>query len=286
MPWAARETWIETNGVRLHVLEDGPPGGPLVILLHGFPEFSYAWRHQGPALAAAGFHVVAPDQRGYAQSDKPAGVRAYALDVLAADIIGLADAYGATTFRLVGHDWGAAVAWWVAIHHGERLDRLAILNAPHPVAFQRLIRRSPRQLARSWYMFVFQVPALPEWSLRRNGMRAATDSLVASSRPGTFSGEDLARYCDAWSQPGAWTSMINWYRAAGRRYSTVHASPRVRVPVLILWGDRDRFIESRAAGDSLALCEQGRLVRFPEATHWIHLEEPGRVSEELTRFLA
>jgi epoxide hydrolase 4 len=277
--------WIDTNGIRLHALEAGSPGAPLVILLHGFPEFSYAWRHQIGPLAAAGLHVLAPDQRGYALSDKPRGVASYSLDLLASDIVGLADRLGAPTFSVVGHDWGAAVAWWLAMHYRDRVAKLCVLNGTHPVVLERMLRSNLGQLARSWYMFLFQVPWLPEGVLAARSARFAARALRRTSRAGTFSDKDLGRYREAWSQPGAWTAMLNWYRAAGRRYSRVHAPVRVTMPSLILWGDQDHFLDASGAELSLALCENGRLVRFPDATHWLHLEEPARVTDALTGFL-
>jgi epoxide hydrolase 4 len=278
--------WFDTNGLRLHALEAGAPGGPLVILLHGFPEFSYAWRHQIAPLAAAGFHVVAPDQRGYARSDKPPGVASYALDLLVGDILGIADAVGAARFSVAGHDWGAAVAWWLAMHHRDRIGRLCVLNGTHPLVLERLMRSHPRQLARSWYMFMFQLPWLPERLLSARGAALAARTLRRTSRPGTFDEADLARYREAWAQPGAWTAMLNWYRAAGRRYARVRAPVRVAMPTTILWGAQDHFLEPAGAEGSLALCEQGRLVRFPNATHWLHLEEPGAVTDQLLQWLA
>jgi pimeloyl-ACP methyl ester carboxylesterase len=284
--WQPRHVWIEHGGVRLHALEDGPPGGPLVLLLHGFPEFSGAWRHQAPALARAGFHVVALDQRGYALSDKPSNASAYSIDTLAADVLAAADAYGAARCHVAGHDWGGAVAWWLAIQTPERIARAAILNAPHPAAFARLIRRSPRQVLRSAYMLVFQVPWLPEWLASRNGMQAAVDALRGSSRPGTFDDAAIEAYRDAWRQPGAWTGMINWYRAAFRRPPLVRGSTRTGVPVLLLWGDQDRFLDSRLASESVAYCADGRLVRLPRATHWLQHEAPDIVNRELLTFFS
>jgi len=279
-----RSRSFELPGIRLHALEDGRADSRLLILLHGFPEFSGAWRRLIPPLVRAGLHVVAPDQRGYAQSDKPQALDAYAIDVLGADVLRLADACGAARFCLAGHDWGGVVAWWVALHHPERLDRLAILNAPHPAAFERVVRRDPRQLARSWYVAAFQLPRLPEWLMSRRGMAAAVRALVDSSRPGTFSVEDLARYRQAWSYPGAWTGMINWYRAGVRRPSSVRVPPRVVVPTLILWGDRDRALLPRLAEESLRFCDHGHLVRFPDATHWLHHEEAAGVADALVGF--
>src|SRR5437879_4698652 len=158
---------IATNGIRLNVAQAGPPDGPLVILLHGFPEFWYGWRKQIPALAAAGYRVWAPDQRGYNFSDKPPDVRDYTLDKLAADVAGLIEAAGRQRAIIVGHDWGGAVAWWLAANNPERVERLVIINVPHPLVMRRLILRDPRQTLRSWYMFMFLLPRLPEWFARR-----------------------------------------------------------------------------------------------------------------------
>jgi epoxide hydrolase 4 len=279
------ERWFDTNGVRLHALEAGTPGDPLVFLLHGFPEFSYGWRHQLGPIAAAGFHVVAPDQRGYASSDKPGTVAAYALDELAADIVGVADQLGAPRFAVAGHDWGAAVAWWLAMHYQDRVSKLCVLNGTHPVVLQRLMGKNRRQLARSWYIFMFQLPWLPERLLSARGGALVARALRRTSRPGTFSEKDLARYREAWSRPGAWTAMLNWYRAAGRRHARRRAPARVTMPTVILWGDQDRFLEAAGAEGSLALCENGRLIRFPEATHWLHLEEPAAVTGAILEWL-
>ena len=149
---------IKTNGVKLHVVQSGPVDGPLVILLHGFPEFWYGWRKQIPALANAGFRVWAPDQRGYNTSEKPPNVRDYRLDKLADDVAGLIGISGRRRVTVVGHDWGGAVAWWLAANYPELVERLVILNVPHPLVMQRLIYTDPRQTLRSWYMFFFSDP--------------------------------------------------------------------------------------------------------------------------------
>jgi pimeloyl-ACP methyl ester carboxylesterase len=277
---------VTTNGIGLHVVQSGPEDGPLVVLLHGFPEPWSCWRHQIGPLAEAGCRVVAPDQRGYNTSDKPAGIAAYALDALAADVIGLIDAAGCgrTRATLVGHDWGGIVAWWVAIRHPDRVARLAILNAPHPVAFRRYLLRHPGQLLRSWYAFFFQIPGLPEANFRRANWKALVRGLCSTSRPGTFSGDDLDRYRRAWSEPGAITAMIHWYRAAFRHPPPTPADPRVHVPTLVIWGARDAFIQRGAAEASVALCDDARLEWFEEATHWVHHEEPERVNRLLRDF--
>jgi epoxide hydrolase 4 len=277
---------IATNGVRLNVARAGPEAGRLVILLHGFPEFWYGWRHQIGPLAEAGHRVLAPDQRGYNLSDKPGGIASYAIDVLARDVVGLIDAAGRDRATLVGHDWGGGVAWWTAIAHRDRVDRLAILNAPHPVAFQRLLTSSASQLIKSWYMFAFQVPRLPEAALRRKNWRGLARGLSATSRPGMFSEEDLDRYREAWSRPGAITAMIHWYRAALRARPPLPNDTRVEAPTLLIWGARDRFIRREAAELSLSRCDRGRLEMIDEATHWVQHEEPGRVNRLLLDFLA
>jgi len=256
----------------------GPQTGKIVFLLHGFPEFWYSWRKQIPALAAAGFRVVAPDQRGYNQSSKPPLVSDYHIDKLAADVLAIADQLGAARICLAGHDWGAAVAWNVAIRHPDRVERLAILNVPHPSAMLKYLRTQPRQMLRSWYMLSFQIPALPERLFAANNFQAATRALLGSSQPGTFSPADLDLYRQAWAQPGAMTAMINWYRAIFRARPVFG---RVSAPTRILWGMQDRFLLPGLAAESLQHCDRAELLPFPNATHWVHHEEPDRVNQLL-----
>ncbi len=270
------------NGVKLHVVEAGPADGPLVILLHGFPDFWWGWRHQIEFLAAQGFHVIAPDGRGYNLSDKPSGVRTYRLDTLAADVVALADFYTTGTFRLVGHDWGGVVAWHVGALYPHRIERLAILNAPHPDAFMRFVRRHLKQLLKSYYAMFFQLPLLPEIVLRAWDFAWMRRALTGSSRPGTFSAEDLKRYVEAWSQPGALTAMLGYYRALGRRRWGPLA--RVRPPTLVLWGVRDAFLEPGAAKASLKLCDAAQSHFFENAGHWVQLEESEAVNAALLAF--
>ena len=280
---SASERRIHVEDVDLHVVEAGPEDGALVLLLHGFPEFWWGWRRQIPALAASGFRVVAVDQRGYNTSDKPAGLRAYHLDRLAADVVGLVRAYGRRRAHVLGHDWGGLVAWWTASRHPESVDRLAILNAPHPAVVEPYLRSHLSQIVKSHYIAFFQIPRLPETLLARHDFAALRRALVGSSRPGTFSGADLDRYATAWREPGALTAMVNWYRAL--RFRPTLPDPRVVAPTLVIWGVRDRFVDFELAERSLALCGSGRLVPFEDATHWVHLEEAERVAGELVGFL-
>jgi epoxide hydrolase 4 len=278
------EEFILRNGpVELHAAAAGPADGPVVLLLHGFPEFWHGWRKQIEPLAAAGFRVIVPDQRGYNKSSKPRGVAAYALPELVSDVIAIADQLGQQRIFLAGHDWGAAVAWGVALLHPERIAKLAILNVPHPSVMRRYLMKNRSQRRKSWYIFFFQLPYLPEIFLSASNFRKGIASLASSSRPGTFSPEDFAEYRAAWSQPGALTAMINWYRAA-LRHRPSFPDRTVCVPTRILWGQRDAFLMFEMAQDSLRYCSKAELIPFPDATHWLQHEEPDCVSELLIDF--
>jgi epoxide hydrolase 4 len=276
---------LPTNGVELHAVAAGPPDGPLVVLLHGFPEFWWGWRRQIGPLAAAGLRVVAPDQRGYNLSDKPPGVRAYDLDALADDVLGLADALGRQRFAVVGHDWGAVLAWHLAGRNPGRVERAAVLNGPHLATARSFARAHPTQALRSWYVGFFQAPLLPEWMLGAADFAALRGAMAATARPGTFSAGDFARYRAAWARPGALTAMLNWYRALPG-----HAGPprpgRIGVPVRVVWGDRDAALDKGLAEAGLALCDRGEAFHLAGATHWVQHEEPERVNRLLVEFLA
>jgi len=272
------------NGdVGLHAVAAGPEDGRVVILLHGFPEFWYSWHKQIEPLAAAGFRVIVPDQRGYNLSSKPAGVASYAFSELVSDVIAIADQLGQKTIFLAGHDWGAAVAWSTALLHPQRIAKLAVLNVPHPSVMRKFLSTRPRQFLRSWYMFFFQLPWLPEALFSAFNFRVGARSLLRSSRPGTFSAEDLAQYRAAWSQPGSLTAMINWYRALFRTRIKFQ-NKIVRVPTRILWGERDDFLLTEMAHESLRYCTNAELFTFANATHWLQHEEPARVSDLLIDF--
>jgi len=277
--------FFQNGNVKLHAVAAGPKDGPLVLLLHGFPEFWYGWRRQIEPLAAAGFRVLVPDQRGYNLSGKPPGVKSYALSELTSDVMAIADQLGQPRIFLAGHDWGAAVAWSAALLHPERIAKLAILNVPHPSVMRRYLQSNRRQMRRSWYIYFFQIPFLPEMLFRAGSFRLGVSSLTRSSRPGTFSADDLARYRVAWSQPGTLTAMINWYRA-GLRVRSRFADRTVRVPTRILWGQRDSFLLPEMAQESLRYCTNAELISFPDASHWLQHEEPDRVSHFLIEFFS
>ena len=268
-------------GVRLHVMEAGKDGGASVVLLHGFPEFWYSWRHQLTALASAGFHAMAPDLRGYNVSDKPRGVDAYRLDVLARDVARLLDGYGLERASVVGHDWGAIVAWAFAMAYPDRLDRLCILNVPHPLVSVRALR-SWQQIRRSWYVLFFQVPWLPEALAR-----STSYAFVRAAMRQSFSVEDVDRYVEAIARPGALAAGVNYYRALVRHArANLRSVRRIDAPVLVIWGERDRYLGRELADPPRAWVPNVRIERLPNASHWVQQDEPARVNELLIEFLA
>ncbi len=275
---------IVAGGLTFSALALGPIDGPLLLLLHGFPECADGWREAMAPLAARGHRVVAPDQRGYGATDKPRGAAAYRIDRLAADVVAIADALGHRRFALVGHDWGGIVAWRVASDFADRVERLVILNAPNlDIALDHVLRH-PSQMLKSSYVAFFQLPWVPELALSAMNYGLLVESLRRSSRPGTFEDADIARYRQAWSVPGALTAMLEWYRALT---TMPRRTPRrITVPTLILWGDRDSALDTSLAEESLALCDAGRVRHFPQATHWVHHEEATEVHASIAGFLA
>jgi epoxide hydrolase 4 len=279
--YAFEHHYVTTNGVTLHVVQDGPADGPPLILLHGFPEYWLCWRHQIPFFAQAGYRVYAPDQRGYNLSDKPPRIEDYSLDLLAADIAGLIRQTNSDKVYLAGHDWGAAVAWWIALLYPELLHKVAILNVPHPIVMRRQIRRSWEQRLRSWYIAFFQLPWLPEYILTTDTAKVVAELLKGTSRDGSFSQAELEQYQRAACRPRAMTSMLNWYRAMARTQTKRLESLRVTVPTLILWGVHDVALSREMASRSLDMCDDGELTFFEDATHWVQHDEPHRVNELL-----
>lgn len=276
---------LEIRGLRFHVTFAGPKDGAPLLLLHGFPEFWYGWRHQIPALAEAGYRVIVPDQRGYNLSDKPRRIAEYRAEVLTEDILGIIDALECDRVSLVGHDWGGAVAWGVASRFTERIDRLTVLNCPHPAVMHRHLLRNPRQMLRSWYILYFQLPWLPEFGMRARSWLSLSRTLQKMSQGGSFTDDDLAHYRMAWSQPGAMTAMINWYRALGRSFCDLQVPGRIEVPTLLIWGEKDTALGPELAPDSVALCDAGRLELLPDAGHFVQHDAPNVVNKLLLEFL-
>lgn len=275
--------FFDLPGVRLHAAAAGPATGPLVLLLHGFPEAWLTFRRQIEPLASAGYRVVAPDQRGYHLSGKRGP---FDLETTTADALRLVEACGAARAHVAGHDWGAAVAWNLASRYPDTLLSLAILNVPHPaVAARAIARGNVRQMARSSYIGFFQLPWLPEWLLSRGRFALLRRALQASANPGSFTGADLEAYVQAWAQPGALSAMLGWYRAILRRGPAQRRVwteiPKIEVPTLMLWGERDQALGVELAEASARLLARGRLIRYPHATHWITHDLADEVTAQL-----
>ena len=274
---------VNCGEVTLHVAEAGSRSGPPVILLHGFPEFWFGWRHQIHALADAGHYVIAPDQRGYNLSGKPQRINQYDLNRLSSDIVGLADALGLSQFSVVGHDWGAGVAWWLAERHSDRLKRLAVMNAPHPAIWRIAMDEDREQRKLSRYVKLLGIARLPEILIRAGGYRALEAALKDASKPP--SDDEIRQYHAAWRQPGALTGMINWYRAILKRKFSAPDPASIATPTQIIWGGKDKFALPRLAEASRDLCRRGNLTFFPNATHWVQHDESERVNTILLEFL-
>jgi pimeloyl-ACP methyl ester carboxylesterase len=277
--------YAAVNGVQLHYREAGR--GPLVILLHGFPEFWYAWRHLIPSLADAGYHAVAPDLRGYNLSGKPPGLAAYALHTLADDIAALIHHLGERRAHIIGHDWGGVIAWQLAMAHRDFVDRLVILNAPHPRALQRELR-SLDQAWRARHTLFFQLPRLPEWTIRRDDF-ALIRRLFRNdpTRRDAFTQLDIDRYVSALARPWALTSALNYYRAALRHppVRTPNFNSRISAPTLVVWGDRDRYLHPRLADGLDAWVPDVRVERIPGASHWLPSDAPVELERLVAGFL-
>ncbi|WP_147804632.1 alpha/beta fold hydrolase [Alkalicoccus halolimnae] len=274
--------YVETNGITLHTAQAGPEDGPLAILLHGFPEFWYGWRHQIEPLAEAGYRVIVPDQRGYNLSDKPQGVKNYELNQLRDDVTGLIEASGREKAVIFGHDWGGVVAWYLAATKPEFVKKLLIVNVPYLGAARKALLRYPPQLLKSSYMLFFQIPRLPEKIFRTNDFEEMKKGIAASGREGAFTEEDMEHYKEAWSQEGALTAMLNWYRAL--RYARV-SEAKIKVPVRIIWGIGDSFLHPETAKASIDFCENGELIFVGQATHWVNHEQPAIVNQLIHEFV-
>jgi pimeloyl-ACP methyl ester carboxylesterase len=277
-----REGVAAVGDQTLHYVEAGE--GPLIVLLHGFPEFWYGWRRQIEPLATAGFRVVAPDTRGYNLSSKPDDFKDYGVDLLAEDIRGFIGELGAESAFLVGHDWGGSIAWTVAMNHPEVVDRLAILNAAHPRKLQEGLKH-PSQLRKSWYFFFFAVPGLPEEIVQARDWHFFRHFLEEENPP--YTDEELAHYEEAWSQPGAAAGMIDYYRASVRQ-SQKEAAAKIRpisAKTLVIWGEGDSYLGSDLAephADDVPNLE--RVERLADASHWVHHDEADRVNQLLIDF--
>ncbi len=282
-----RHQRVAANGIEFHVAACGE-GSRLALFLHGFPECWYSWRHQMPLLAELGYLAWAPDLRGYGETERPADMQDYAIERLLDDVAGLIDASGCEEVVLIGHDWGAMIAWYFAMRAPQRLQRLVIMNVPHPGPFATALR-TWRQLRKSWYATVFQLPYLPEMLLRAGNYNAIGEAFRGSAvNKDRFGREDLAVYRRAAAQPGALTAMLNYYRAlvrggGGERQRRL-GFPIIETPVLMLWGEHDVALSIQSTHGTEQYVRDLTL-RFLPASHWVQQDEPEMVNAMLRAWL-
>ena len=298
---ALKDTYVRVNGIRLHCVTAGK--GPLILFLHGFPEFWYEWKNQLPEFGKDHL-AVAPDMRGYNLSDKPAGVENYRVDVLVEDIRQLADHYRhGQKFVLVAHDWGGAVAWAFAIAHPDYLQKLVIINAPNPAVFGRLLTSDPAQQKASQYMLLFRSPRAED-VLSANNYASLTEAVLGQGlKTGVFTEEDKAAYIKAWSQPGALTGGLNYYRASrigppaapqvsdviGASVTNFGSDPEqltVKVPTLVIWGEKDTALTTGNLDGLSEYVPQLTIKRVPDGSHWVIHEKPAEVNGYIREFIS
>jgi pimeloyl-ACP methyl ester carboxylesterase len=282
------EEFLFANGLRFHVATQG--SGPVALLLHGFPENWRSWRHQLPALAAAGFRAAAPDLRGYNLTDRPARVVDYRMHRLAGDVQGLIAALGGGPVHLIAHDWGGAIAWFYAARRPQDLLSLTILNAPHPKIFRRHLFGNLRQLRRSWYMFYFQLPWLPERHILRDAKNQFDRMFRGwAFRKEMFSDDVIAGFREPMLAPGALTAAINYYRASLRRLATSNEAagfPKIKVPTQVIWAEKDRALGPELCdGLEQEIDAPFELRRIADCSHWVQQEQPEQVNEYMLEFL-
>ncbi|MBI5565199.1 MAG: alpha/beta hydrolase [Chloroflexi bacterium] len=282
---AAESRFISVNGLQLHTVIAGPRDGQLIVLLHGFPENWGAWRRSIKPLVEAGFRVVVPDQRGYNLSDKPVGVHNYRLEALASDVRELIRTFGREQAIIVGHDWGGGVAWQLAMDQPEVVEKLIVINAPHPAAFRRELRENPAQQQKSWYMAAFQLPWLPELLLGQSPL-ASADRFFRKSAVSqeAYSSYDLHGLAVSMSQPGALTAMLNWYRASFRDRSAAWTR-RIDTPTLLIWAEQDVALGKSLTYSLDQWVTNLKIHYVAHCGHWAPIEAPDEVNAQLLEFI-
>ena len=275
--------YLNTNGVRLHYVFQGE--GPLMLMLHGFPEFWYSWRHQIVAFSH-NYRVVAPDLRGYNYSDKPQSIESYSISELIKDIAGMITELGYEKCILVGHDWGGALAWYFANEYPEMISQLIVLNFPHPAKFQQGLR-TPQQLKKSWYIFFFQLPYLPELLFQLNDYQAIASVFTKSTiEQSAFTSEDIEAYKKAASQPGALTAAINYYRCSFQQlFKEVKSWNKLDIPTLIIWGENDIYLGKELTYGTTDYVNDLTIKYIPNCSHWVQQEKPQLVNQYMADFL-
>lgn len=283
------ESSVTANGIRFHYAEQGE--GPLVLLLHGFPERWFSWKHQIPALAARGYRVVAPDLRGYGESERP--TTGYELTNLARDVAELIPALGADTATVIGHDWGGAVTWEAVARHPDVVTRAAVLNCPHPAVMFKVLKSSRKQLAKSWYMFAFNLPWLPEYLISRDhGSLVAKTFLKAAVDRTRFTPEAMEPFCQSVARPGAVAPMLQYYRTAMRTMLSPREAARhqasysvIERPTMLVWAEDDFALGMELVAPHVRYTRDLRIKRIPHCGHFLQQEQPDTVNAILCDWL-
>ena len=288
-PWHFENLTLK-SGLHMRVARAGR--GPLIIFMHGFPECWYSWRHQLRALSDS-FDCVAPEMRGYGETDAPVGVANYTLDKLVNDAADLIAGLGHERAVVIGHDWGGAVAWATAMMRPNVVERLIVMNCPHPERMSAALRRNPRQMLRSWYMLFFQIPRIPEWIFRRRNF----DALARALRDGTiqknvFSESDLDYFRAAFRNPYSLTAAINYYRAnlrtgfMARPGANTWIDRKISAPTLLIWGEQDFALGKELTYEMEKLFTGPFEIKYiPDSGHWVQQEKPDLVNQYLRDFL-
>ncbi len=291
--------YVTVNNINLHYVTAGSPEGQTVLLIHGFPDFWYSWRQQIPALVQAGYNIIAPDLKGYNKSDKPTGLKQYSMSILVGEYIELLKTLGKEQVIVVGHDWGGAVAWNLAMYAPEAIEKLVVLNSPHPIPFlQKFWSIDLKQLQKSWYVLLFQLPDIPEKILPQDNFKFLRTMLHLSAiNKNTFTDKDIEKYVEAWSQPDTIPAMLAYYRAnwnigqllamsKEQQQEMLNRFPKISVQTLVIWGEKDGALD-KSLNDGLDQLVSGsfKLKLFANAGHWVHLDLPDQVNELLLSFL-
>ena len=281
-----KHEFVKSNGIKIHYVTLGDRGKPLIILLHGFPEFWYAWRTQIPELAKH-FNVVAPDMRGYNDSDKPKGARSYVMDLLVNDVKELIRHAGHETATIIGHDWGGSVAWRLALDYPSVVNKLIVLNSPYPSIFAHHLKTNPGQMLKSWYMFFYQIPVIPEILIRRTMYSFLKKTMQGwAYNKSAFTEEDLQRYVEAFKKPGTITATINYYRAAFRYKERKGEGGQIQSPTLVIWGKNDRALGVELTkGMEKYFTNSFEIKYIDHCSHWVQHEYPELVNSYILDFL-
>ena len=278
-----QHNFISTNGINLHYVSEG--AGKLMLMLHGFPEFWYSWRHQIKEFASD-YHTVALDLRGYNDSDKPASLSAYQMSEFIQDLKGVITGLGYEDCILVAHDWGGAIAWNFAYAYPEMVEKLIVLNIPHPAKFAQGLR-TPQQLLKSWYILAFQIPLLPELLFQLNDYQAIKEVFSGMAIDKTaFSEADLNAYRDAAAKPGALTAMINYYRGIfPLLFNNQPEWQILEIPTLTIWGEADTALGKELTYGTEAYARDWQIKYIPNCSHWVQQEQPALVNSYIWEFL-